>query len=210
MRTARYRWWAIVVLLIGWALAWTFLWQSYLFDLLGAEPGPGVAVFEDRSSGVRQLLIAVGAGLAIGAVGVLFLRLSGAFKREISRWSRIWQVIGTLLIVVGLSFPVLFPSARNVVVDEAAAVVAIEERWLYAREAEPMPFGDIARVWLSDQRTLIGGRDSGTCLVKIELSFIRNDLTWLDVPNGFPLEEIAAHVAEAAGATVDLRRVREC
>ena len=89
MRTPRYRWWAIVVLLVGWAFVWIFLWQSYLFDLLDAEPSPEVAVFADRSGGVRRLLIAVGVGFGTGVVGVLFLQLSGAFKRDLSRWSRI-------------------------------------------------------------------------------------------------------------------------
>ena len=117
---------------------------------------------------------------------------------------------GTLLIFVGLALPILFPSARNIVGDAGARFVAIEERWLYARETEPVPFGDIARVWLSDQRTLIGRADSPPCLVKVELSLIRNDRTWLDIPNGFPLEEIAGHVVDTAGVTMDLRRVREC
>ena len=210
MRTPRYRRWAVVALLVAWGFAWVFLWQSYLFDVLDAEPGRGVAVFDDRAGDVRRLLIAVAVGSGLGVVGVLFLRVSDAFRRELSRWRRIWQVTGMLLIAAGLSFPVLFPSARNVVVDAEAGSVAIEERWLYARETEPMPFGDMARVWLSDQRTLVGRPDGGACIVKIELSFIRNDLTWLDIPAGFPLEEIAAHVADAAGVTLDLRRTREC
>lgn len=210
MRTPRYRRWAVVVLLVGWAFAWTLLWQTYLFDLLDTEPGAGVVVFADRSGDVRRLLIAVGAGFGIGVVGVLFLVVSGAFRHELSRWSRIWQVTGLLLIAVGLSLPVLFPSARNIVVDAEAGFVAIEERWLYAREAEPLPFDQIERVWLSDQRTSIGRRDSPACLVKTELSFIRSDRTWLDVPGGFPLKEIASHVAETAGATIDLRGTREC
>ena len=210
MRTSRYRWWAVLVLLVGWALAWIFLWQSFLFDLLDAEPGPGLTVFADRSGGVRRLLTAVGVGSGFGVVGVLFLVLSGAFRRELSRWRRIWQVTGALLLFVGLSFPILFPSARNVVVDADAGFVAIEERWLYAREAEPVPFGEIARVWLSDQRTLVGRPGSGACIVKTELSFIRKDRTWMDIPSGFPLEEIASHVVDTAGAPLDLRRVREC
>ena len=210
MRTPRYRWWVVVVLLVGWGVAWFFLWQSYLFDLLDAKPGPGLTVFADRSGGVRRLLTAVGVGFGIGVAGVLFLVLSAAFRRELSRWRRIWQVMGALLIFVGLSFPVLFPSARNVVVNAEAGFVAIEERWLYAREAEPVPFGEIARVWMSDQRRLVGRPDSGACIVKTEVSLIRKDRTWLDIPNGFPLEEIASAVVDTAGVTLDLRRVREC
>ena len=210
MRLPRNRWWAIVVLLVGWAFAWMFLWQSYLFDLLEAESGPGVTVFVDRSGGVRRLLTAVGLGSAIGVVGVPFLALRGAFRRHSPGWSRVWQVTGVLLIAVGVSSPILFPSTRNIVVDEHAAVVAIEERWLYAGQTQAMPFGEIARVWLNDQRTFVGRAGSEACIVKTELSFIRNDLTWLDIPGGFPLEEIANHVADTAGVTLDLRRSREC
>ena len=210
MRTPRYKRWAVVALLVGWAFAWIFLWQSYLFDLLEAEPGPSVAVFADRPGDVLRLLIAVGVGFGTGVVGVLFLAASSAFRHELSRWSRSWQVTGLLLIAVGLSLPVLFPSARNLVVDAEAGFVAIEERWLYAREAEPLPFDEIERVWLNDQRTSVGRRDSPACLVRTELSFIRKDRTWLDVPGGFPLKEIASHVVETAGATLDLRGAREC
>lgn len=210
MRTPRYRRWAVVVLLVAWAFAWIVLWQSYLFDLLDAEPGPGIAVFADRSGDVRRLLIAVGLGFGTGVLGVLFLASSSAFRHELSRWSRIWQITGLVLIAVGLSLPVLFPSAKSIVVDAGAGFVAIEERWLYARDTEPLPFDQIERVWLNDQRTLIGRRDSPACLVKTELSFIRTDRTWLDVPSGFPLKEIANHVADTSGATVDLRGEREC
>ena len=210
MRTPRFRRWAVVVLLVGWAFAWIFLWQSFLFDLLDVEPRPGLAVFADRPGDVRRLLIAVGVGFGTGVVGVLFLAVSSAFRHELSRWSRTWQVTGLLLIALGLSLPVLFPSAKSIVVDAGAGFVAIEERWLYARDTESLPFDEIERVWLNDQRTLIGRPDSPACLVKTELSFIRNDRTWLDVPGGFPLKEIATHVAETAGATVDLRGAREC
>ena len=196
--------------LAGWTLAWVYVWQAHLFARYGREAGPGLTVFEDAAADLRILWIAAGIGLFLSAVGASLLVSRAIFASESPGWSRVWLVAGALLTILGLSLPILFPSKTIMVIDEQAAVIAVESRWLYAETAEVLPFDQIARVNLRIHRTLHRVGSGQACQVGTGLSIVRRDRTWLEVRSGFDHEAVATGVAEAAGVRLDRSGADEC
>ena len=205
-----YKWLPIILFLVGWTSAWVFLWQGYLFELFDRQPTPDLTVFTARPGDVRILWTAAGAGLGLAGVGFFFLVHSRIFRSHSLWWSRTWLVTGVLLTLAGLSFPIVYPSARNLVIDERAGTIAVERRWLYAERVEALTFDEIHRVNLRVHRTLLRTGEGGACQIGTGLSIVRRDSTWLEIPRGFPHEEVAARVAEIAGVPLVSAVVREC
>ena len=87
--------------------------------------------------------------------------------------------------------------------------MALEQRWLYARTAEVVPFDEIARVAVRVRRTRVG-RLASACQVASGLSIVRLDRTWLEVPSGFDHEAVAALVSGFADAPLERFGTREC
>ena len=204
------KWLPIILFLVGWTSAWVFLWQSYLFDLFDREPRQGLTVFTVRSGDVRILWTAAVAGLVIAGAGFFFLVHSSIFRSHSRGWSRTWLVAGAFLTLAGLSLPVVYPSARSLVVDEQARTISVERQWLYAERAEAVTFDEIERVNLRVQRILLGPGEDGPCQIGTGLSIVRHNRTWLEVPKGFPHEEVAERVATIAGVRLVSAATREC
>ena len=203
-------WIPFVVLLVGWTLGWLLLWQGYLFDRFGRDPEPGLTVFEDTGGDLRILWAAAITGLLLLGVGVAFLAFKTIFARHSWVWSRLWLVSGIVLIVVGLSFPVLFPSKTTLLVDEQAEVVSLQSRWLYAATTESLSFHELSRINLRVRETLRKIGASEKCLIGTGLSLIREQGQPLRVPGGFDHEAVAARIAKASGAKLDVHDTREC
>lgn len=204
------KWLPIILFLVGWTAAWVFLWQSYLFELFDREPRQGLTVFEVRSGDVRILWSAAVAGLVLAGVGFFFLVHSSIFRSHSIGWSRTWLVAGAFLTLAGLALPVVYPSARSLVIDEHARTISVERRWLYAERAEAVTFDEIERVNLRVQRILLGSVEGGPCQIGTGLSIVRDNRTWLEVPKGFPHEEVAERVAAIAGAPLVSAAAHEC
>ena len=203
------RWLPVALLIVVWAVAWLAAWRLVLFDVLAVEAGPQAALFPDASGDLRTLWVGVGTTLVVGTLGFLLLVSSSSFSTYSRAWSRVWLVSGTLLVLVGLSAPVLYPSTRAIVVDPGRQVVTLEQRWLYAETAEALPFDSIARVGLRVRRTLVG-RLATACRVATGLSIVRTDGTWLEVPSGFDHEAVAASVSALSGAPLESLGTRQC
>lgn len=203
------RWLPVALLIVGWAAGWLAAWQLFLFDVLAIEAGPQAVLFPDDGGNLRTLLVGVGTTLVLGTLGFLLLVSSSSFSTYSRAWSRTWLVSGWLFVVMGLSAPVLYPSTRAMVVDPARAVVALEQRWLYAETAEVLPFDSIARVGLRVRRTLVG-RLATACRVATGLSIVRVDGTWLEVPSGFDHEAVAASVSQLADVPLEALGTRQC
>ena len=203
------RWSPVALLILVWASGWLAAWQLFLFDLIAVDAGPQATLFADEGGNVRTLWVAVGTTLVLGTLGFLLLVSSSSFSTYSRAWSRVWLVSGGLLVVLGLSAPVLYPSTRALVVDPGRAVVALEQRWLYAETAEVLPFDEIARVALRVRRTRVG-RLAAACRVATGLSIVLLDRSWLDVPSGFDHEAVAASVSELADAPLESLGTREC
>ena len=204
-----YKWLAVLGLAIGWTFAWTYVWQTYLFEQFYLEPGPGLTLFTDERGDLRILWIAAAVGLLLTSIGIFFLVHIRIFGSYSPGWGRVWLVSGTVLTLIGLSLPILYPSTKNLVVDENAETVAMERRWLYAETTESMTFDEIERLNLGVQRRIVRGTQ-GACQIGMGLSIVRHDRTWLEIPKGFPLEEVAERVGEIAGVPVDFTGRREC
>ena len=203
-------WIPFVVLLVGWILGWLLLWQAYLFDRFGRDPEPRLTVFEDTGGDLRILWIASITGLLLLGLGVAFLAFRAIFASHSLVWSRTWLVSGVVLIVVGLSFPVLFPSKTVILVDEEAGVVSMQSRWLYAGTTESLSFHELLRINLRVRETPRKIGASEKCLIGTGLSLIREQGPALRVPEGFDHEAVAARLAEVSGAKLDLHETREC
>ena len=203
------RWLPVALLVVVWVGGWLAAWQLFLFDVLAIQAGPQAALFPDERGDLRTLLVGVGTAVVLGAIGFLLLVSSSSFSTYSRAWSRVWLVSGWLLVLVGLSATVLYPSTRAIVVDPGRSVVALEQRWLYAETAEVLPFDSIARVGLRVRRTLVG-RLATACPVATGLSIVRVDGTWLEVPSGFDHEAVAASVSQLAGAPLESLGTRQC
>ena len=202
------KWLPVLLLVMVWALGWLAAWRLFLFDLLAVEAGPQATIFPDAGGDLVTLLVGLGTTVVLGTFGYLLLVNSSAFSSYGPRWSRVWLVVGTLLVVVGLVAPILYPSTRAMVVDPGRAVVTLEQRWLYAETADVTAFEEIARVGLRVRRTLVGRL--GGCRVATGLSIIRVDRTWLDVPAGFDHEAVARSVSELADVPLESLGTRQC
>ena len=200
------KWSPVFVLGAVWTAVWTIAWQRYLFDSLGTPPGPGLTVLlDERGSSIRVYTGSI-VGIALITGGFIALVLSSVI-REVSRGWRLFLLgAGVLLTLVGLILPVTFPSRVALVIDENARTAAVERHWLYTTSTDVIAFDDIERVGLRVQRKAVG---SG-CQIATGLSFIRSNLTWLDVPNGIDHERAGPLVAGLAGVEVQLAEVREC
>ena len=203
------RWLPVALLVVGWSFGWLAAWQLFLFDLLAVEAGPQATIFADEGGDRTTLWVGVGTALVLGTLGFLFLVNSSVFRFYSRRWSWASLVSGWILVVVGLSGPVLYPSTKALVIDPSREVVALERHWLYAETAEVLPFGEIARVGLRVRRTRVGRVATG-CLVGTGLSLVRVDRTWLEVPSGFGHEAVAAAVSDIAGVPLQSLVTREC
>lgn len=203
-------WLLLAIPLAGWTLGWIYAWQAQLLERYGREAGPGLTVFENTAGDLRVLWIASGIGLFLSAVGVSLLVKRGVFASDSPGWSRVWLVSGVVLLALGLSLPILFPSKTLMVLDERLQVFTVESRWLYVETADVLPFDEIARVNLRVHRKLkrIGNREA--CQVGRGLSIIRRDKTWLEIPSGFDHEAVASGVADAAGVPLDKTGLKEC
>ncbi len=210
MRKLLRTWLPLGIPLVGWTLAWVYVWQVELLERYGREAGPGLTVFEDTAGDLRVLWIASGLGLFLAAVGVSFLVNRVVFAAPSPVWSRVWLVAGVVLTVLGLSLPILFPAKTVLVIDEGAQVVAVESRWLYAASAEVLPFAEIARVNLRVHRSLQRVGSGEACQVGTGLSIVRHDRTWLEVGSGFDHETVASGVSEAVGVPLDRTGADEC
>ena len=203
------RWSPVALIVLVWVFGWLAAWQLFLFDLLAVDAGPQATVFASEGGDRTTLWVGVGTALVLGTLGFLLLVNSSAFGAYSRVWGRVWLVSGGLLVVLGLSAPVLYPSTRTLVVDSGRAAVALEQRWLYAQTAEVLPFDEIARVSLRVRRTRVG-RVARGCQVASGLSIVRLDNTWLEVPSGFDHEAVAALVSGLADAPLDTFGTREC
>ena len=203
------RWLPVALLVVVWAFGWLAAWRLLLFDVIAVDAGTQATLFADEGGDLRTLWVGVGTALVLGTLGYLLLVNSSSFSVYSRRWSRVWLAFGTFLVVVGLSAPVLYPSTRALVIDPRRAVVALEQRWLYAETAEALPFDQIARVALRVRRTRIGRVATG-CQVVTGLSIVRLDRTWLEVPSGFDHEAVATWVSELAGVPLETFGTREC
>ena len=199
----------VALLVLGWAFGWLAAWRLFLFDLLAIDAGPQATLFPDEGGDLRTLWVAVGTALVLGTLGFLLLLSSSSFSTYSRAWSRVWLVSGWFLVALGLSAPVLYPSTRALVVDPGRAVVALEQRWLYAETAEVLPFDEIARVGLRVRRTRVG-RLATACRAATGLSIVLLDKSWLEVPSGFDHEAVAASVSELADAPLEALGTREC
>ncbi len=199
----------MALLVVVWAAGWLAAWQLFLFDAFAVEARPRAALFSHEGGDLLTLWVAVGTALVLGTIGFLLLVSSSSFSTYSRAWSRVWLVSGALLVVAGLSAPVLYPSTTAIVVDPGREAVSLEQRWLYAETAEVLPFDSIARVGLRVRRTLVG-RSFTACRVATGLSIVRTDGTWLEVPSGFDHEAVAASVSELAGAPLEALGTRQC
>lgn len=205
-----YKWPLAFGLVIGWTFVWTSAWRSSLFERSYRESGAGTTVFTATGGDLRVLWVAAGVGLAVASLGVGFLVLRNTFGRGSPQWDRVWLVAGSALTLLGLSLPILYPSATSLVIDEPAQVVALERRWLYAETAEAVAFDDIKKVNLRVERRLLRIGDEEACQVGRGFSIVSNDRTWLEMPGEFATEEIAVMVAGIAGAPLEQLGAREC
>ncbi len=203
-------WLPLSIPLAGWTLGWVYAWQAQLLERYGREAGPGLTVFEDTAGDLRVLWIASGIGLFLSIVGVSLLVSRRTFAADSPGWSRVWLVSGVVLLALGLSLPILFPSKTVMVLDERLGVFTVESRWLYAETADVLPFDEIARVNLRVHRKLQRIGNSEACQVGRGLSIIRRDKTWLDIPSGFDHEAVASGVSDAAGVPLDETGLKEC
>ena len=203
-------WLPLAVPLAGWTFGWIYVWQAQLFERYGREAGPGLTIFEDTAGDLRILWIASGVGLFLSAVGVSLLVIRGIFRSDSPGWSRVWLVSGVVLLALGLSLPILFPSKTVMVLDERLQVFTVESRWLYTETADVLPFDQIARINLRAHRKLQRIGNSEACQVGRGLSIIRRDKTWLEIPSGFDHEAVASGVADAAGVPLDKTGAKEC
>lgn len=205
-----YKWPLAFGLVIGWTFVWTSAWRSSLFERSYRESGPGVTVFTATEGDLRVLWVAAGVGLVVAFVGVAFLALRGIFGRGSPQWDRVWLVLGSALTLLGLSLPILYPSATSLVIDEPGQAVALERRWLYAGTAEPLAFDDIKKVNLRVERRLLRIGNEEACQVGRGFSIVGNDRTWLEMPGEFATAEIAETVARIAGAPLEQLGATEC
>ena len=203
-------WLLLAIPLAGWTFGWVYLWQAQLFERYGREPGPALTVFEDTAGDLRVLWVASGIGLFLSVVGVSLLASRRLFAADSPGWSRVWLVSGAVLLALGLSLPILFPSKTVMVLDERLQVFTVESRWLYAKTADVLPFDEIARVNLRVHRKLQRIGNSEACQVGRGLSIVRGDKTWLDIPSGFDHEAVASGVSGAAGVPLDETGLKEC
>ena len=150
-----YKWPLAFGLVIGWTFVWTSAWRSSLFERSYREPGPGITVFTATGGDLGVLWVAAGVGLVFASLGVSFLVLRGIFGRGSPQWDRAWLVVGSILTLIGLSLPILYPSATSLVIDEPGQLVALERRWLYAETTEALTFNDIKKVNLRVERRLL-------------------------------------------------------
>ena len=208
VRRRWYVWLPAFGLVAGWMLAWAFFWQWSLLERFYPAPGAGVHVFPAQGTDLRILWIAAGVGLLLATAGVALWMQARAFGADSPRWNRFWLVSGVVLILIGLSLPIVFPSAGSLVIDERGRTVSLERRWLYAETSEAMGFDEIERVSLRIERRLV--RAGGACQIGRGLSIITYDKTILAVPSDFPHEEVAALVVRISGATLEDLGAREC
>lgn len=203
-------WWGLVLLLLGWGLAWAFLWNAVLLNALYAGSSGTVTSFIEPPSDAWRAWTAAGAGVVVGAVGVFSLSMAGRFEYESPPCKRTWQIVGLLVIAIGLVVPVVFPSATSIVLDRDRELVAIEQRWLYAAESASIAFDEVERLELSVIRREVGDVTSPGCLINTTLSLVRPNRTYLELPDGFPHEEMAGSLADAIGAPMESYVVEEC
>lgn len=205
-----YKWLPAFGLVIGWTFAWTYFWQTSLFERFYREASPGVTVFRGTGGDLRILWIAAGVGLVLACVGVSFLMARSVFGSDSPRWNCVWLVSGAVFILAGLSLPIIYPSTGSLVVDEHERIVALERRWLYAETTGALAFDDIERVNLREVRRLIRAGDDKACQIGRGLSIISHGRTRLEVPNDFPHREVAERVAEVVGVPLEEHGSREC
>ena len=205
-----YKWPLAFGLVIGWTFAWTSAWRSSLFERSYREPGPGITVFTATEGDLRVLWIAAGVGLVLASLGVSFLVLRGIFGPGSPQWDRVWLVVGSALTLLGLSLPILYPSATSLVVDEPGEIVSLERRWLYAEAADALAFSDIKKVNLRVERRLLRIGNEEACQVGRGFSIVGHDRTRLEIPGEFANEEVAVTVAGIAGALLEQLGATEC
>jgi hypothetical protein len=204
------KWGPLVVLLVMWTAGWLVAWERTLFDRLVPESGPLVTVLENGARDARILWSTALIGLFFGLVGVLFLTFRETFAMHSVAWGRLWLVAATVFIAAGLAFPFLFPSKTFIIVDEQAANVRLDSRWLYAHSADTVRFDNLARVSLRVRNTEHRIGSKVKCLRATGLSLIREEGDALRVPFGFDDRLVASRVAAAAGVLVDLHETSEC
>lgn len=203
-------WWGLVPLLLGWGLLWGLLWNAILLDALYVSSDAEVTSFIEPPSDAWGAWIAVGAGVAVGIAGVFCLSMAKRFTYESPACVRVWQIMGVVIIATGLLTPMLFPSATSIVVDRNERLVEIKQRWLYASEAESIAFEEVERLELSVIRREVGDFTQRGCLINTTLSLVRPNRTYLELPDGFPHEEMAEAMADALGAPMEAYVVNEC
>ena len=203
------KWLPVGLGIVVWTAAWWLTWENFLFEQLTVEGGPGSILFPNEQIDQRSLWVGVGTALVLGSIGFLFLIASTVFQQYSRAWSRTWLGLAAVLILIGLSAPIIYPSTESLVVDGGAQVVSLDRNWLYAQTSESLPFDEISRVGLRVRRTLVGGAVRG-CRVASGLSIIRYDRTWLEVPNGIDHEAAGVAVAEIADKTLESLGTREC
>ena len=208
---------AVLLLVLGWTFGWFVAWQSHLLQSLYVQEGSGLTVFIDEGDH-RVVWVGTAVGLLFGAMGLFSLAHSAIFRAdpelradpESARWwSLVWRVAAALCLTVGLAAPILFPSAKSLVIDERRSVVSLERQWLYTATAEELPFDDLALVNLRVQRRLVRGVAEG-CKVATGLSLVRHSGGWIEISSGFDHELVASRVVEITGASLREKGVREC
>ena len=167
-------------------------------------------MFENGTRDGRILWSTAIIGLFFGLVGVVFLTFRTTFVMYSVVWGRMWLIAALAFIAVGLAFPILFPSKTFIVVDEAAASVSLESRWLYAERADTITFANLARVNLRVRNTEQRSGTSVKCLRATGLSLIREEGTALRIPFGFDDRAVARRVADAANVPLDRHETSEC
>ena len=205
-----YKWPLAFGLVIGWTLGWTLAWRSLLFERFYHETSPGVSVFTASGGDLRVLWVASAVGFVLASAGVAFLLLRTMFGSGSPQWSRVWLIAGSVLTLIGLSMPLLYPSATSLVIDEPGGLVALERRWLYAETVEALAFGDIRKVNLRIERRLLRIGNEQACQIGRGFSIVGNDRTWLEIPGELAREEIAEAAAQAAGVPLEQLGATEC
>ena len=195
----------------AWNVAWILAWLNFVFDALARSSSAGVAVFANTDGRALEVWITAVIGFVIGATGLALLASSSQVfpDRKPLLASRLWRISGIALTLIGLSLLILFPSTVSVVIDEGAARVAVETRWLYWKTTDGLSVDDVDRVSLRNYRLSVGPRPED-CNVQTGLSIVDRNRNAIAVPSGFDHEVVANGIADTLGVRLEVIGVREC
>ena len=200
-----------IVMMAGWNVAWVLAWQNFLFDAFAHGSSAGVTVFANTDGRGPEVWITAAVGFVLGAAGLALWASSAQVfpAREPLLASRLWRISGIALTLIGLSLIILFPSTVSVVIDEGAARVAVETRWLYWKTTEGLAADDVDRVSFRDYRLSVGPRPED-CKVQTGLSIVDRHRNALAIPAGFDHEAVANGIADKLGIRLEVIGVQEC